>query len=145
MYCSSHCHALGQRYCRCIFCMVSSHPGCLLLSCQSLAISLRISSSGGITNLSVAILLHPQCSSPHIMWIGSCSVHCSMISLWWCWASMMHCSSDPSELASKMFRNVDSGMSASSRLSSVMSAPFGCDSVSAGVLVFPCTCIILKL
>ena len=58
---------------------------------------------------------------------------------------MMRRSSDPSESASKMFRNADSGIRASSRSSSVMSAPFGRDSASAGVLVFPYTWIILKL
>ena len=58
---------------------------------------------------------------------------------------MMLCSRDPSESASKTFRNADSGMSASSQLSSVMSALFGHDRASAGVLVFPWTWMILKL
>ena len=125
--------------------MVSSLPGCPLRSCQSRAISFRSSSSGGITSLSMAMVLHPRCSCPWIIWIGSCSVHCFMISLWWNWASTMRCSNDPSELASKIFRNANSGMRANSRSSSVMSAPFGHDNASAGVLVFPWTCMILKL
>ena len=49
----------------------------------------------------------------------------------------MHNSKDPSESASKTFKNVDSGISAISRLSSVMSALFGHDRASAGMLVFP--------
>ena len=144
-YYSSHWRAPGQRYCHCIFHMVSSLLGCLLLSCQFPAISFLISSSGGITNLSVVMLLHPQYSSPGIKWIGNRSSHHSIVSLWRCWVSMMRRSSDPLESASKMFRNTDSGMRASSWSSSVMSAPFGCDNASARVLVFLCTWIILKL
>ena len=56
----------------------------------------------------------------------------------------MCCSRDPSESASKMFRNADSGMSASSQSSSMMSAPFSRERASAGVLVFPWTWMILK-
>ena len=144
-YCSSHCRAFGQKYRRCIFRIVSSLPGCPWLSCQFLAISFLISSSGGITNLSVAILLHPRYSCPWIMWIGSCSSHCFIVSLCSCWTSTMCDSRDPSESASKTFRNAASGMSTISQLSSGISAPFGRDRASAGVLVFPCTWTILKL
>ena len=92
----------------------------------------------------VAMLLHPLYSSPVVIWIGNCFSQCSITLLCLCWASTMRCSRDPSKSASKIFRNADSGISASSRLSSVMSAPFGRDRASAGVLVFPWTWMILK-
>jgi len=60
-----------------------------------------------------------------------------MVPLWWSWALTMRCSCDPSESASKMFKNADSRMSANSLSSSLMSAPLGHDRASAGVLVFP--------
>jgi hypothetical protein len=116
--------------------MVSSLPRCPLLSCQFVAISLLISLFGGMTYLWVNKLLYPQCSLLGLMWIGRCFSHCFISSFASNCTSTIQLPSYPSESVSKILMNALSGMSVISQLSSTMSAPFGRDSVSAGVFVF---------